>query len=124
MQLELATIKSMGAQLIAISTQLPDQSLTLKEKENLEFHVLSDVGNVVARDFGLVFTLPEALRPVYAKFGINLPAANGDESFELPVPATYVIDQNYNIILDFVEINHTLRLEPSRIIYVLKERSQ
>jgi len=57
---------------------------------------------------------------VYAKFGIDLPAANGDDSFELPVPATYLIDRNKNIVLDFVEINHTLRLEPSRIIEVLK----
>ncbi len=124
MQLELATIKSMGAELIAISPQLPDQSLTLQEKENLEFHVLSDVGNSVARDFGLVYTLPEALRPVYAKFGIDIPGANGNDSFELPVPATYVIDQNSIIILDFVEINHTLRLEPSRIIEALRKLSQ
>jgi peroxiredoxin len=123
LQLELGTIKSLGAQLIAISPQLPDQSLTLQKKENLEFHVLSDVGNNVARDFGLVFSLPEALRPVYANFGIDLPTANGDSSFELPVPATYVIDQSSNIILDFVEINHTLRLEPSKIIKALKELS-
>ena len=120
MQLEFDTIKSLGAQLIAISPQLPDQSLALQGKENLEFHILSDVRNRVAKDFGLVFTLPETLRPVYAKFGIDLPAANGDDSFELPVPATYLIDRNKNIVLDFVEINHTLRLEPSRIIEVLK----
>lgn len=123
MQLELDTIKSLGAQLIAISPQLPDQSLSLQEKENLEFHVLSDTGNKVARDFGLVFTLPEILRPIYAKFGIDLPAANGDDSFELPVPATYVIDRNSHIVLDCVEINHTLRLEPSSIIEALKKLS-
>lgn len=121
MQLELATIKSLGAQLIAISPQLPDQSLTLQEKENLEFHVLSDVGNCLAREFGLVFTLPEVLRPVYANFGIDLSAANGNDSFELPVPATYVIDRDSRIIMDFVEINYTLRLEPSRIIEALRE---
>lgn len=123
MQLELDTIKSLGAELVAISPQLSDQNLNLQEKESLEFHVLSDVGNAVAKDFGLVFTLPETLRPVYAQFGIDLPAANGDDSFELPVPATYVIDQNSRIVLDFLEINHTLRLEPSRIIEVLKELS-
>jgi len=121
LQLELDTIESIGAQLVAISPQLPDQSLSLQKKENLKFHVLSDVGNNIARDFGLVFTLPEILHPVYANFGIDLPAANGDDSFELPVPATYVIDQNHNIVLDFVEINHTLRLEPSKIIETLKK---
>ena len=123
MQLELAKIQSLGAQLIAISPQLPDQSQSLKEKENLEFPVLSDVGNKVAEKFGLVYVLPEILRPVYAKWGLNIPAANGDDSFKLPVPATYVIDKNKNIVLDFIEINHTQRLEPSSIIEALKELS-
>ncbi len=123
MQLELATIQSLGAQLIAISPQLPDQSLSLKEKENLKFRVLSDVGNEVAKKFGLVFELPEILRPVYANWGINLPVANGDDSFKLPIPATYVIDTNKNIVLDFIEINHTKRLEPSFIIDAIKDLS-
>ena len=123
MQLELATIQSLGARLIAISPQLPDQSLSLKEKENLKFPVLSDVGNEVAKKFGLVFALPEILRPVYANWGINLPEANGDDSFKLPIPATYVIDKNKNIVLDFIEINHTQRLEPSFIIDAIKDLS-
>ena len=123
MQLELANIQSLGARLIAISPQLSDQSLTLKEKENLEFPILSDVGNKVAEKFGLVYVLPEILRPVYAKWGLNIPAANGDNSFKLPVPATYIIDKNKNIVLDFIEINHTQRLEPSSIIEALKELS-
>jgi len=123
LQLELATIQSLGAQLIAISPQLSDQSLILKEKENLEFPILSDVGNEVAEKFGLVFVLPEILRPVYAKLGLNIPAANGDDSFRLPIPATYIIDKNRNIVRDFIEINHTQRLEPSSIIDALKELS-
>lgn len=123
MQLELAALTDRKAQLIAISPQLPDQSLALQEKEGLAFPILCDSKNNVARDFGLVFTLPETLRPVYTGFGINLPAANGDESFELPVPATYVIDRNSQIVLDFVEINHTLRLEPASIVEALKKLS-
>ena len=117
----LPEIKSLGAHLVAISPQLPDQSLTMVEKNSLKFEVLSDVGNRVARDFGLVFTLPEELRPVYAQFGIDLPAANGDNSFELPVPASYVINRDSTIMLDFVEVDHTKRLEPSDIIAALKK---
>jgi len=123
LQLELDTIKSLGAQLVSISPQLPDQTLSLQKKESLKFHMLSDPANRVAREFGLVFTLPDILRPVYTGFGIDLPAANGDNSFELPVPATYVIDQNTNIVLDFVDVNHTLRLEPELIIEALREIS-
>ena len=116
MQLELDQITSSGAQLIAISPQLPDQSLVLQEEEHLDFHMLYDAQNRVAKAFGLVFALPQALRPVYAEFGINLPVANGDDTFELPVPATYVVDKNSRIILDFMDVNHTIRLEPSRIV--------
>lgn len=121
MQLALPEIRSLGAQLVAISPQLPDQSLTLAEKNSLKFEVLSDAGNRVAQDFGLVFTLPEELRPVYTQLGIDLPAANGDNSFELPVPASYVINRDGTIMLDFVEVDHTKRLEPSDIIDALKK---
>ena len=121
MQLVLPEIKSLGAQIVAISPQLPDQSLTMMEKNSLKFEVLSDAGNRVARDFGLVFTLPEELRPVYAQFGIDLPAANGDNSFELPVPASYVINRDSTIMLDFIEVDCTKRLEPSDIIAALKK---
>ncbi|MDP2862683.1 MAG: hypothetical protein Q8N95_07815 [Desulfobacterales bacterium] len=65
--------------------------------------------------------MPEELRPVYAQFGIDLPAANGDNSFELPVPASYVINRDSIIMLDFVEVDHIKRIEPSYIIAALKK---
>ena len=65
--------------------------------QSLTFPVLSDPGNEVARRYGLVFTLPESLRPLYAQFGIDIPTSNGDDTFELPVPATYVIDESGTI---------------------------
>lgn len=94
-----------------------------RRKGNLDFHVLYDAQNRVAREFGLVFALPQTLRPVYAGFGINLSAANGDDTFELPVPAIYVVDKNSWIILDFMDVNHTIRLEPSHIVEAVKEIS-
>lgn len=94
------------------------------EKNELSFEVLSDVGNRTAREFGLVFVLPETLRPLYQGFGIDLPAANGDDSFELPLPATYVIDVAGTIMHAFVDADYTKRLEPSGIIAVLKERAE
>ncbi len=91
------------------------------EERGLEFLILSDIGNRIARNFGLVYTLPEELRRLYVNFGIDLPAANGDDSFELPCPASYVADHNGNIVLDFVEADHTKRLEPAEIVNVLRE---
>ena len=121
LQLELSKINELGANLVAISPQLPDQTLDLIAKTNLEFEVLYDEGNKTAREFGLVFTLAEELRPVYAGFGIDLPAANGDDRFELPIPATYVISRDGTIMVDFVDINHTNRLEPAKILEALKK---
>jgi peroxiredoxin len=120
LQLELPKIESLGAQLVAISPNLPDKSLSTMEKNHIAFEVLSDVGNRVARDFGLVFTLSEELRPIYASFGIDIPAFNGDDTFELPMPATYVIDTHGIITYAFVDPDYTKRLEPGEIVNVLK----
>lgn len=105
---------------MAISPQLPDQSLSLTEKENLEFEVLSDTGNAVAKNFGLVFTLPEELQKIYRQFGIDLEKSNGVASFELPIPATYIINRNGVIQYAFINANYTERLEPSEIVEILK----
>ena len=120
MQLTLDDIESLGAQLVAVSPNLPDKSLSTVEKHDIAFEVLSDVGNHVARNFGLVFTLSEELRPIYASFGIDIPAFNGDDTFELPMPATYVIDTDGTITYAFVDIDYTKRLEPADIVKVLK----
>jgi peroxiredoxin len=87
----------------------------------LTFEVLSDVGNRVARQFGIVFVMPEELRPIYAGFGIDIPIANGDDTFELPIPATYVIDRDNKIRMAFVDVDHTHRVDPEVLISVLRE---
>ena len=81
--------------------------------------MLSDPGNKVARSYGLVFTLPEYVRPVYEQFGIDLPAANGDDSFELPVPATYVLDKEGVIRWAHLDLDYRTRAEPRDILRAL-----
>jgi len=112
----LADITQRGATLVAISPQTPDSSLTTKEKLELAFPVLSDVGNVLARKFGLVFALDPTLRPIYTAFGIDLQASNGDASWELPVPATYVVGSDGKIVDVFVDVDYRNRLEPDVIL--------
>jgi peroxiredoxin len=121
LQLELPRIKELGATLVTVSPQTPDNSLSTAERLELEFEVLSDVGNRVARQFGIVNQLPEDLRSVYAGFGIDLPAANGDQTFELPLPATYVVDQDRKIRMAFVDVDYTKRVDPEEVIAVLAE---
>ena len=120
LQAVLPDIQSLGAQLVAISPQTPDNSLSTTEKNELTFEVLSDVGNQVARQFGLVFSLPEELRPIYQGFGIDLPAHNGDETFELPIPATYVIKSDGAIAHAFMDPDYTKRMDPADILAALR----
>lgn len=120
LQQTLPEIQQQGATLVAISPQTPDHSLSTAEKNELEFEVLSDVGNAVARQFGLVFQLPESLRPVYKDFGIDLVAHNGDDQYELPLAATYVIAPSGQITAAFVSADYRERMEPSAIVAALK----
>lgn len=121
LQQVLPQIQASGANLVAVSPETPDNSLTTTEKNELSFPVLSDVGNKVAQEFGLVFTLPETLRPLYAEWGIDLPAYNGDDRFELPVPATYVIAPDGRIVLAFANADYTQRLDPEAILAALQQ---
>ena len=105
---------------MAVSPETPDNALSTVEKNNLAFEVLSDMGNRVAREFGIVFRLPLELRPIYAGFGIDLPKANGDNTFELPIPATFIIGTDRKIRKAFVDTDYTKRLDPEEIIDALK----
>lgn len=111
-----AEFEAAGAQLVAISPELPDHSLSVTEKHELAYPVLSDVGNTVAKTFGLVFALAETLRPIYLNFGLDIPASNGDDSYELPFPATFVIDRDRTIRYSFVDADYTKRAEPSEVL--------
>jgi peroxiredoxin len=119
-QSSLPEIHAAGARLIAVSAQTPDNSLTTAEKNELAFDVLSDAGNELARAYGLVFRLPDALRPYYNRIGVSLEAYNGDGSWELPMPATYVVDRDGVIRFSFVDADYTRRLEPSDLLAALE----
>jgi len=107
----LPQIEELGATLVAVSPQTPDNSPTTAEQKGLTFPVLSDPGNLVARRYGLVFSLSETLRAVSA----DLPAYNGEDSWELPMPGTFVIAPDGTVRLAFVDADWTRRLEPAAI---------
>lgn len=121
LQAVLPEIENLGAKLVAISPNLPDKSLTSIEKHSLKFDVLSDIGNKTAREFGLVFTLDEEIQPIYKQFGLDIPGHNGDESWELPIPATYIIGTDRKIAYAFVDADYTKRMEPEEILVQLKK---
>lgn len=120
LQQALPEFTRLGASLIAVSPQSPDESLSTAEKNALSFTVLSDTGSLIAKRYGIAFDLAEELRPIYTQFGHALPVKNHDESWVLPLPATYVIDRDGTIALAFLDIDYRSRLEPTDIITVLK----
>ncbi len=122
-QKHLQEINELGASFVAISPQTPDKSLSTAEKNELKFQVLSDVGNKIADQFGLVFKLPTELQELYNNFGISLPKFNGDESWELPMPGTYVISKDGNVQYAFADADYTKRAEPDEVIVKLEEIS-
>jgi peroxiredoxin len=120
-QQTLPQFQALGTSLVAISPQTPDLSLSTEEKNELTFAVVSDVGNQVAREYGLVFPLDETVRALHQQMGANLPTYNGDESWELPMPGTFLIDQTGTVRLAFVDPNYTHRLDPSIVLTQLKK---
>ena len=120
LQSRLSDIVAYGGQLIAISPQVPDKSVDQINHSQLNFDVLSDIGNKLAKQCGLVFTLPESLRPIYDAWEIDIPGHNGDSRFELPIPATYIIDSNGDVRYAHIDMDYTKRLEPDTIIEQLK----
>ena len=121
MNLLIPEIRAAGASLTAISPQTVQQSFFMADQHKLRFSLLSDVGNEVARKFGLVYRVPEVQQAVYRRAFINLPLANGDESWELPIPATYVIECDGTVLYASSKPDYTERPEPAEILGAVKE---
>ncbi|GAA1689750.1 peroxiredoxin-like family protein [Fodinicola feengrottensis] len=112
-------LKERGIGLVAISPQLPDGSLSSQESNALEFTVLSDVSNRVARSLGIVFTMGSGAQTLSRRFGIDVGAVNGTGEWELPHPTVLIIDRHKKIQFIDVHPDYTTRTEPARILAAL-----
>ena len=116
----LPQINQTQASLIAISPQTVKQSFFMADQHKLRFRLLSDPSNSVAREFGLAYRIPDYQQAVYRRVLINLPFVNGDESWELPVPATYIVKQDHSVLCSWINPDYTERPEPTEILVELK----
>lgn len=117
----LPEIEVTGARLVGMAPETPDHAQDTATRHNIDIEILSDAGNSVSEQFGLVFSLAEELRPIYLGAGLDIPAYNGDDTFLLPVPATYIVGSDGVIKYDFVNADYTQRLEPQEIVHRLKQ---
>lgn len=116
----LPQVQAAGAQLVAISPQTPDNSLTTREKNELAFEVLSDSDMQAADGFGIAFDMPPELVDLYTSVGHNLPVTNGNGRWSLPVPATYVVGKDGRISYANVDVDYRNRAEPSQVVAMLQ----
>ena len=122
MNLLLPQIEQASASLVAISPQTVQQSFFVVDQHKLRFPLLSDAGNWVARQFGLVYRVPDDQQAIYRRSFVNLPFANGDNSWELPIPATFIIDRDGTILYASGNEDYTRRPEPREILQQLSTR--
>ncbi len=117
----LPQIRHYGADLVAISPETPDNSLTWVQKHRLEFEVLSDTENHLAKQIGIAYEIPNYLVKVFVRFGLDISQHNGSQKFELPLPATYVLDKYGKIRFAFADEDFTVRAEPQAILKTLEQ---
>ncbi|MFK8037236.1 MAG: peroxiredoxin family protein [Crocinitomicaceae bacterium] len=120
MQENLPLFKELGANLLALTPELPDSSISTSEKNDLDFQVLSDLNNQVARQYKVVFTLTDDVGDLYEN-GFGLSQYNGNNDNELPLAATYIVGTDKIIKYAFLDPDYRNRAEPSDIINVLEK---
>jgi peroxiredoxin len=109
-------LRERGGLLVAVGPQLERQSDFMVGHHRLPFPVLSDPGNKVAEQFGIVYTLPETMRDYYKSILVNMPFVNGDQSWRLPLPATYVIGQDRGVLFAEAHADFRVRPEPGDVL--------
>lgn len=124
MNAALEQIQRSGASLVAISPQTVNQSFFMRDQHRLRFPLLSDSSNQVARKFGLVYPISPEQKAVYSRTFVNLPFLNGDSSWELPLPATYIVERNGTVLYAYADPDYTRRPEPADLVRLLDQPSR
>ncbi len=115
-----AEIEGAGAALVAVSPQTEKQAFFMHDQHRLAFPLLVDAHNQLARQFGLVYRVSDEQQGLYRSTFINLPHVNGDASWELPIPATFVFDGDGTIVLASANEDYTDRPEPLEILSAIR----
>jgi len=114
-------LRALGADIVVLSPELPSFSAELAKRHKLTFPILNDHGLMIAKTFGLVFTLPDDLRDLYLNvFKNDLAQRNGETSWQLPLPARFVIDRAGVIRYAQADPDYTVRPEPEETVAIVK----
>ncbi|MBB1138674.1 peroxiredoxin-like family protein [Myroides sp. WP-1] len=111
LQQKLSELEAKKVTLIAISPQLSSYSATLKETLHLDFELLTDQDNHLAKQIGINFELQDYVSPIYQNLGIDLAVYNGNTQQELPIPAVFTLDSTGRVTYKFVDSNYMNRID-------------
>jgi peroxiredoxin len=109
-------LRDRGALMVAVGPQIERQSDFMVSQHGIPFPVLSDPGCALAEQFGLVYTVPEYYREYYLSILVNIPFVNGDKSWRLPLPATYVIGRDNRVLFAEAHADFRVRPEPQEVL--------
>jgi peroxiredoxin len=112
-------LRERGALVVGISPQTQRQSDFTASQHAIPFPLLTDAGCAVAEQYGLVWTAPDYLRRYYRGILLNIPFVNGDESWRLPLPATYVISPDGKVLYAEAHADFRVRPEPEDVLRAL-----
>ncbi len=116
-------MSDLGASLIAIAPQDPDETLTTAEKNELAFDVLSDTACAAAESYGIGFELPDDLKAIYTGMGNVLPEKSSGHDWRLPIPATFVVGQDGRLAFVDIDADYRNRAEPADVPRALESIS-
>ncbi|KAI1178363.1 AhpC-TSA-domain-containing protein [Nemania sp. FL0916] len=115
LQKHLSEFQARGVTLVAVTPELPNNNLTTAEKHALEFPVLTDLHNGLAKKLGILYDQSSA-REMHASFGIDLKARNGEDTWEVPIPANLLVDKHGVVRNTFIDPNFRTRLDPQKAL--------
>ena len=119
MQQSLNDIENAGAKLVVLTPELPEKAKETAEAANIEIVALHDKDNALAKQYGIMFDLPEPIVPIY-RTKLKLPELNGSDKMQLPLAATYVIDKSGKITYAFLDADYKKRAEPADVVAAVK----
>lgn len=117
-------LQELRVSMIAISPQTIQQSYFMADQHKLRFPLLSDAENKIARQFRLVYRVPDYQQEIYRRAFVNLPFANGDDTWDLPIPATYILGREHEVLYGSANADYTERPEPTDIVQFLARLRQ
>lgn len=119
MQKSLNDIENAGARLVVLTPELPEKAKETAEAASIEIVALHDKDNALAKEYGILFDLPEPIVPIY-RTKLKLPELNGSDKMQLPLAATYVIDKSGKITYAFLDADYKKRAEPADVVAAVK----